>query len=270
LPFYGDGGGWQSEIQLVNTTDSNLKGAVQFFPSLSGMDSDVVYDIPARSAVSIPTPGTGSQTKTGWVRVTPNPGTVSPAGWLILSNKLNGVTRTMASIASTPAFSTYRIYAKTSGANRGQPGSSETAVSIANPSTVPVTVNVEMLSMNWQSTGRRGSVTIGAKSNMLLTLNQVPGMENIDSSFEGILQLSGGPVSAAGFIVRYSDSGEAVVTEIPAINTSLRSDPWFLFTAQGGGIETQMKDVHSLGPITLKQQSGATPTESGKKNNKAK
>jgi hypothetical protein len=150
LPFYGDGGGWQSEIQLVNTTDSNLKGTVQFFPSLSG--TEVIYDIPARSAVAIPTPGTGSQTKTGWVQVTPNPGTVSPAGWLILSNKLNGVTRSMATIASTPAFSTYRI-AKTSGA---------TEVNVrrrqfhANPSTVSATVN-RMLTDELATTGRHGA-----------------------------------------------------------------------------------------------------------------
>jgi hypothetical protein len=262
LPFYGDGAGWRSEIQLVNTTDSNLKGTLQFFPSLNGSGSDLIYDIPARSAVAISTPGTGSQVKTGWVQVTPNPGTPSPAGWLILSNVLNGVTRTMVTVPATPAFPTYRIYAKTSGANRGQPGSSETGITLTNPSSTPASVNLELLSLNWQSTGKRGTLTIGPKSNVTMQLNQVPGMENIDTSFEGILQLSGAPVSAQGWIMRYSDVGELVVTAIPAINTSLRTDPWFLFTASGGGIETQMKDVHSLGSILqmTSQQSTSTTT----------
>ena len=84
FPFYADGAGWQSEIQLVNTTSSTLYGTVQLFPSLRGSGADFVYTIPPHAAVSLQTPGLASETATGWVQVVPEAETPSPAGSLIL------------------------------------------------------------------------------------------------------------------------------------------------------------------------------------------
>ena len=54
FPFYADGAGWQSEIQLVNTTGSTLYGTVQLFPSLRGSGADFVYTIPPHAGCITP------------------------------------------------------------------------------------------------------------------------------------------------------------------------------------------------------------------------
>ena len=252
FPFYADGAGWQSEIQLVNTTSSTLYGTVQLYPSLKGSGADFVYAIPPHAAVSLQTPGLASETATGWVQVVPEPDTPSPAGSLILLNKTNGVTTSMGTVVSTPASSFYHVYVETSGGHQGEPGSVQTTLTVANPTSGPASVSLEVLTMDWQSTERRRTVTIGAHDKVTLTLNQITGMEDV-TPFKGIVRIGGDPVTAAGFLARYSDFGQVVVTSLPAIGISMgpsASENRYLFTAEGGGFFTDLKDVKSLGHLS--------------------
>ena len=251
FPFYADGGGWQSEIQLVNTTGSSLYGTVQLFPSLRGSGADFVYAIPPHAAVALQTPGLAGEATTGWVQVVPEADTPSPAGSLILLNRTNGVTTSMGTVVSTPASSFYHVYVETSG-QQGEPGSVQTTVTLANPTSRPASVSLEVLTMNWQSTEHRATVTIGAYDKVTMTLNQIPGMEQM-TPFKGIVRIGGDPVTAAGFLARYSDYGQVLVTSLPAIGISMgpsASEPRFLFTAEGGGFFMDLKDVHSLGHLS--------------------
>ena len=252
FPFYADGAGWQSEIQLVNTTSSTLYGNVQLFPSLKSSGPDFTYAIPPNAAVALHTPGLASQTATGWVQITPEADTPSPAGSLILSHKTNGVTTSLGTVVSTPASPFYHVYVETSGGNQGEPGSVQTTLSIANPASNPASVTFEVLTMNWQSTERRRAVTIEPHGNLTLTLNQIPGMEAV-TQFKGIVRIGGDPATVAGFLARYGDFGQVVVTSLPAIGISMgpsASEPRFLFTAEGGGFVTDLKDVNSLGHLS--------------------
>ena len=252
LPFYADGAGWQSEIQLVNTTSSTLHGTVQLYPSPRGSGADFVYAIPPHAAVAFQTPGLATETATGWVQVVPEADTPSPAGSLILLHKTNGVTTSMGTVVSTPASSFYHVYVETSGGHQGEPGSVQTTLTVANPTSEPASVSLEVLTMNWESTERRRTLTIGAHDKVTLTLNQIPGMEDV-TPFKGIVRIGGDPVTAAGFLARYSDFGQVVVTSLPAIGISMgpsASENRFLFTAEGGGFFTDLKDVKSLGHVS--------------------
>ena len=220
FPFYADGAGWQSEIQLVNTTSSTLYGNVQLFPSLKSSGPDFTYAIPPNATVALHTPGLASQTATGWVQITPEADTPNPAGSLILSHKTNGVTTSLGTVVSTPASPFYHVYVETSGGNQGETGSVQTTLTIANPASKPASVTVEVLTMNWQSTERGRAVTIGPHDSLTLTLNQIPGMEAV-TQFKGIVRIGGDSVTAAGFLARYSDFGQVVVTSFPAIGISM-------------------------------------------------
>ncbi len=248
LPFYANGGGWQSEIQLVNPTDSNVYGTVQVFPKSEGADSDFVYQIPPRSALAVKTDGLGSEPRTGWVQVTPMDETPSPAGSLMLLQRTNGVTTSIGTVYSTAPASPYHLYAETSGGH-GEPGTVQTTISVANPASTAAGVNFELLTMDWQPTGLRGAMTIAAHDRALFNLDQTPGMAAINGPFTGIIRITGDPVSAAGFLSRYNERGEFVLTALPAVSNSMgpsASEPRYLFRAEGGGFSTKLTDVDSL------------------------
>jgi hypothetical protein len=85
-----------------------------------------------------------------------------------------------------------------------------------------------------------------------MTTNQIPGMENV-TPFKGIVRIGGDPVTAAGFLARYSDYGQVLVTSLPAIGISMgpsASERRFLFIAEGGSFFMDLKDVNSLGHLS--------------------
>jgi hypothetical protein len=217
LPFYADGGGWQSEILLVNPTNTRLLGQVLFFPPLS--DSGMTYDVPPASAISLRTEGLGSQARTGWVRIDPSEGTPNPSGSLILSNQVSGITLSLGSVVSTPASSLHHIEVATSGPLQGQPDSVHTWVAIANPGSTSASVRYEILAQDGGSTQRRGTLTIAAYASVILPLDQT-----FESPFEGILRIEGDAVTAVGLWRRITALGETVITPVPPLANTIVSE----------------------------------------------
>src|SRR5205823_4581224 len=89
FPHFADGGGWTTQILLVNTSDVAMSGSIQFSSSLA---QD--YFVPGGSAVKIVTPGISSSLVTGSVRVAPASGSKTPSGVAVFSFKNAGVTVT--------------------------------------------------------------------------------------------------------------------------------------------------------------------------------
>ena len=91
VPHFADGGGWTTQIVLVNPTDTVLSGTVEFlntgspgvsatpiFLVIDNQNSNIFYyTIPARSAAKLRTAGTGP-TITESVRITPSGSTTGP------------------------------------------------------------------------------------------------------------------------------------------------------------------------------------------------
>jgi hypothetical protein len=80
LPQLADGGGWTTQIVLVNTGDGVATGRVVFIsPSGSPLaltvngqpGSTFPYSVPPRSSIRMQTAGTGNDAKSGRVRVVP-------------------------------------------------------------------------------------------------------------------------------------------------------------------------------------------------------
>ena len=86
FPHYADGGGWTTQIALVNPTDNPISGVVQFLDQQGVTISTTEYAIPARWSQSIKTPGSAATTQTGSVRVLPNFANPSPGGVAIFSS----------------------------------------------------------------------------------------------------------------------------------------------------------------------------------------
>jgi hypothetical protein len=102
LPYDVSGDVWEAEVQLVNPSNSVLSGVMALVSAAdpSNSISNLPYQIAPRAATSLRVPLTGSQTHSGWFRITPFNGTPTPAGFLILSLHVNGITVSETGISS--------------------------------------------------------------------------------------------------------------------------------------------------------------------------
>jgi hypothetical protein len=202
LPHFADGGGWSTQVVLVNSSDSPTTGNVQFFSQGTGGVTGTAgtpltltvegqaaaifpYSIPARSSVRLRTAGLGSgPIAVGSVRVASSSGTPATA-LAIFTYRTNGVTVSEAGVPSVTPSTAFRMYEYDCGDYRGQ---IQTGIAITNPGGAATTVTVELTEL-W-----------GASAGMTTTLN-VPGngqvakfmMElfpNLPYPFHGVARIS--------------------------------------------------------------------------------
>src|SRR5439155_7480872 len=154
LPHFADGGGWTTQIILVNPTDSTLDGAVQFFGQ--GSDSAAAtpatvtangqtatsfpYSIPRQGSFKLVTAGVLPTISSGSVRVMPSSG-AAPSSLVVFSYKTAGITVTEAGVPGVQATA-FRMYAKETAT--GGIGAIQTGFAIATPAAVLTAVNLEL------------------------------------------------------------------------------------------------------------------------------
>src|SRR5262249_53679955 len=69
MPHFAEGGGWTTQVILLNPTDNNLRGNLRYFDSTGDSLGTQNYNIPARSAVSIRRSSAQTGILTGSVQV---------------------------------------------------------------------------------------------------------------------------------------------------------------------------------------------------------
>ena len=124
FPHFADGGGWTTQLVLVNPTDNILSGTVQFVDR-SGRAATVVlnnqsgssftYAVPARTSQKFQTSGIASAILSGSMRVVPAAGATAPSGPAIFSFRNGGITVTEAGVLAEPTGTAFRLYTEASG-----------------------------------------------------------------------------------------------------------------------------------------------------------
>ncbi len=239
LPHYADGAGWTTEVVLINPTDNASSGTIDFYSpgdaaSAGSMVNRVSYSIAQRSARKISTLGTAPTTATGSVRIVPETGSGAPVALLVFSFKRGGITIATAGVPPLQGQA-FRMYAESS-------GSIQTAVAIANTSSVPVTVNLELSRLDGSPAATASQVTIPASGQTAKFLNELfPGLP---TSFQGVLRLTS-PSAAVSVVTlrgRYNERTDFLITTTPpALETAPPAGTTMLFphVVNGGGYTTQ-------------------------------
>jgi hypothetical protein len=239
FPHYADGGGWTTQILLVNTTEAAMSGSVQF----AGLTSQN-YSIPARSAVRVATPGTAAGTLAGSARVTPAAGTNAPAGVSVFSFKNAGVTVTEAGVPALRSGTAFRLYAESSGTS-GQIGSIQTGIAIANPSGNSISVTFELTTITGVTTGLTSTMVIPGNGQAAMFLDQIPGFAGVPNPFQGVLRVSTtspSGIAVVGLRGRYNERRDFLITTTQPANESAivsTNEQFFPHFADGGGYTTQ-------------------------------
>jgi hypothetical protein len=220
IAYFTDGGGWTTQVLLVNPSDTSVAGAVQFISRSGQLMQTTPYTLGPNGSTRIVTPGSNENMQTGSLRIS------SPVlAFSILSFKSEGVTITQAGVPSVASDTAFRTYVEAGAAIRS-------GVAIANLSGEAVQVVLE-------TNGVRTDLSIEGNGQTTVFLNDLPGFSSLPAFFQGVLHVtSSAPVVVSGLRSHTNERGETLVTATPPLNESASGGSAELFIphfAEGGG-----------------------------------
>jgi hypothetical protein len=259
FPHLADGGGWATEFALVNPTDDVISGTIEFLGQgtatspadpleliINGQSrSTLPYTIAPRSSWVATTTGSTPVTRVGSVRITPDLSNSAPSGLEIFSFRRAGIVVTQSGIAASSSGSAFRLFVESSGSFKSaEPRSLQTGIAIANLADTAASLNWELTGDNGNSVGT-GQITVPARGQVALFLDQLPGLATLPTEFQGGLRISttsSGAISVVGLRGRYNERRDFLIATTPAVNESAASteaETLFPYLAEGGGYATQ-------------------------------
>ena len=260
FPQLADGGGWSTQIVLVNPTDDVMSGAIRFLSpgsattpveplelTVNGQTSSTfTYTIAPRSSWLGKTAGVSAATRVGSVHVTPSPPYGVPSGVAIFSFRRAGIVVTESGVPATSAGSAFRLFAESGGNfNSGEPGSLQTGVAIANLSETPAALTLGLTTLTGAPIGVPSTAVVPGKGQLALFLNQLPGFSTLPSTLQGVLRIStssSDAISVIGLRGRYNERRDFLLATTPAVNESIvtaTEERLFPYFADGAGYTTQ-------------------------------
>jgi len=227
---FADGGGWTTQIALVNPSDATISGTLEFFDQSGGpvdvsvdgvTSSSFSYAVAPRTSQRFLTAGSRPAVRVGAAKVTPSAG-VSPSGLAVFSLKNNLTTVSESGVPALPAGAAFRMYAEASG-TFPDVGSIQTGVAVANPSSAATTLVFELSELNGTSSGLTGTASVPGQGQVALFLNQIQGFEALALPFQGVLRVSTAEASAVavvGLRGRYNERSDFLITTTTPVNES--------------------------------------------------
>ena len=253
FPHFADGGGWATQVILVNPTDSTITGNIRFFGQGSGttaatlvnltlvgtaIESSYSYSISPRSSQRFTTSNPAS-VSVGSVRVTPDVGSTSPSGLGIFSFTTGGITVSEAGIPALPEGSAFRVYVEASG-TPGQVGAVQSGLAITDTSGTSNSVTLEVTNLDGSTVGAAVILSLPPSGQVAKFLDE---LVTLPANFSGVLRVtSTSDVAIVGLRARVNQRGDFMITTTSPTNevaapTSV--DTYFPHLADSGGWSTQ-------------------------------
>ena len=264
IPHFAEGGGWATQVVLVNPGDASTTGTLRFFDQSGAQKETQPYAIAARSSTTVRRSSTDTAIRVGSIHVTPDSSRPAPVGLSIFSYSTGGVTVTETGVPTLAPASAVNIYAETSASLRS-------AFAFANATSQPVAINFDVISSDGRPTGTSGTLALPANGQRALFLNELPGTQALPADFSGLLRITspdGTAFSAIGLRSRVNERGEFLLsTTIPDGNsTDSLAGLYVPHFVQGGGYTTEFILIGrggspaATGTIRFYSQSGEAMT----------
>ena len=229
LPHFADGGGWRSQVVLINPIDSTITGSLQFLGTEGQILRSESFTVAPRSAARFQTDGTPPTAQSGSVRVSLTGGNIAPAAMSIFTYRANGVTVSQAGAAALPDTTSFVLYGELSGTIR-------TGLAVANPSGFPLTVAISFA-------GQLASLDLPPNGQRALFLNEIPEFASLSLPLQGVINVSAAsPFAVTGIRGRTNERSDFLITTTAAVNPAAAvtsSELLFPHFADGAGYSTQ-------------------------------
>lgn len=238
FPHFADGGGWSTEVVLVNATEETARGAVYFYTQTGERQETIDYTLAPRGSRRLAPSGSGATMRVGSARAIPELNNRTPSGLLVLSFKRDGVTVSEVGVPAVAAATAFRMYAE--GSNGVYTG-----LAIANLSSDPATINMELMTLAGIATGSVATATVPGRGQISMLLSQIQGFANLVLPFQGLLRISTSSqagIAVTGLRGRNNERGDFLMTATPPAGESTptsSSEMLFPHLVDGGGYATQ-------------------------------
>jgi hypothetical protein len=255
MGHFADGGGWGTQLLLVNTSDAAISGTVQFFgegsPVVAGAPvtlnvngqtaASFPYSIRPRASVKLETLGAANAaTQVGSVQIVPGVGSTSPSALTVFSFSRNGVTVSRATVQTQPAATAFRTYVEVN-SSTAIPGAIQSGIAITNNSATSATVNFALTSLDGLNTGLTASLVVPASGHVSKFVHEL--FPTLSLPFRGILRVSSSnSIVMVSLRMRYNERGDFLITTTPATNEAAPStvaELMFPHIVDRGGYTTQ-------------------------------
>ena len=202
FPHFAAGGGWTTQVILVNPTHAPIGESVQFFGPRSQTEaaapatltladgrsgSAFSYSIPPRSATRLRTSNPAGPLRVGSVRAVPSPGHPAPSGVSIFAYQKDGMTISEAGVPASTSGAAFRVYVDASGTPE-QPHSVRSGIALTNTSGAPTTVSLELTDLDGTATELPASLTIPASGHVARFIDEF--FPALTTPFAGILRIA--------------------------------------------------------------------------------
>ena len=212
LPHFADGGGWSTQVVLINPTDHPIAGTVQFFGLTADGVTDPCFDyaIPPRTSARVATSNGGSQVQSGYVVATAREGHAAPHVFSMFSFSNQEATVSQTSVPAVSSGTAFRTYAEKLETVRS-------GFAIANPSAASTWTTFELLSIDGSFMNMSASMEIPARGHIAQFIDDL--FPAIPEGFQGMLRIvATHAVGVIGLRFENNERGDWIVTGMPVIN----------------------------------------------------
>lgn len=247
MPHFADGGGWSTQIMLVNPTDIPMTGNVHFW-NPAGTTATVTigavnnttfsYSIPGRSSQKLLTSGSGASTTSGSIRIVPTESGPGPIPLVMFSYRTAGITVSQAGLTVTTGTA-FRTYAESSFAENIESG-----IAVANLSSASTTVTFSLSDLNGAPIAGSLPVTVPLSGNGQTAKFLGDIFPGLPRPFKGVLRITtpSSGISVVGLRSRINERGDFLITTTPPTSENsagATSAIFFPHLADGSGYATQ-------------------------------
>jgi YD repeat-containing protein len=246
FPQFADGGGYVGAITLMNSSNTASSGTIEIFDGTGSpltvhlvggtAASAFAYALPPGGSAYFQTDGSSPQLTTGWVRLTPDPGSSTPVGAGLFQFTQNGIVVTESAVPSASPTTNSRIYIDKS-------NNHDTGLAIINPGSALINVTLKAFQSDGTTTAGSGplSLDLNARGHRAQFVGQM--ISNLPDGFKGVLEITASaPYVALTLRSLVNSRGDFLLTTFPIADLNEPAPEPIVFPqiADGGGYTTEL------------------------------
>ena len=242
---FADGGGYTSSVILLNTSGTAETGILQILDNqgtpvavhpVGGVpDSSFRYTIPSGGVYLLRTDGFPAQVRVGWVKLTPDPGTSTPAGSGLFGYNPANILVSESGIPAALSTTHARVYVDLS-------GNHDTGLAVANVGTASAVISINAFQEDgFTAIGTsKGPLQLAGNGHDAKFADQL--ISSLPAGFKGVLDISSNtPFAALTIRSLDNENHDFLMTTFPVADMT-RPAPFpivFPHIVDGGGYVTE-------------------------------